>query len=164
MQQPTLETQRLLLRAFLLSDAPVVQRLANDYDVADTTLNLPHPYPDGLAENWIQTHSASFSEGAGIVFAIVLRATDELCGTISLDVDKHHAHAELGYWIGKWHWNQGYATEAASAMVAHGFTQLALHRVQARHFARNPASGRVMQKIGILYHEWLRKTSSQPDQ
>ena len=57
---PELRTPRLLLRAFILADAPAVQRLAGDQAIASTTLNIPHPYPDGAAEAWIATHAAAF--------------------------------------------------------------------------------------------------------
>ena len=72
-----------------------------------------------------------------------------------------HARAELGYWVGVPYWNRGVATEAARALVAFGFGALGLHRVQARHLTRNPASGRVMQKLGMrlegVHREAVRK-------
>jgi hypothetical protein len=57
--QPVLQTNRLILRPFVLSDANDVQRLAGDFAVADTTLNIPHPYPEGAAEEFFSTHKAS---------------------------------------------------------------------------------------------------------
>jgi ribosomal-protein-alanine N-acetyltransferase len=60
-----------------------------------------------------------------------------------------HARAELGYWIGVPHWSRGYATEAAQATVEFAFRRLGLNRVYAYHFTTNPASGRVLQKIGM---------------
>ena len=54
------------------------------------------------------------------------------------------------------YWRQGYATEAARAMVGHAFTATEMHRVMAQHVTRNPASGRVMQKIGMRYEGRLR--------
>jgi [ribosomal protein S5]-alanine N-acetyltransferase len=149
MQQPTIETARLILRPFTLADAPAVQRLAGAREVADTTLNIPHPYPDGAAEQWIATHAENFNVGDSATFAIALRTTSELCGAIGLDISRRHRRAELAYWTGVPYWNQGYATEAAAALLTYGFTALQLHRIHARHVTRNPASGRVMQKIGM---------------
>lgn len=151
MQQPIIDTPRLTLRPFTLADGPTVQRLAGVYEVADTTLNIPHPYPDGAAEQWIMTHPDTFAQGTGVSFAMVLRATAELCGAISLGIHQRYQHAELGYWLGVPYWNQGYTTEGAAALLTYGFTVLQLHRIHARHFTRNPASGRVMQKLGMTF-------------
>ena len=72
-----------------------------------------------------------------------------LVGAISLHVAREHRHGELGYWIGEDAWGKGYATEAAQAVTAYAFRDLGLHRIQGRHFTRNPASGRVLEKIGM---------------
>jgi len=151
MQQPTLETPRLLLRPFTIADAPTVQQLAGAHEIADTTLNIPHPYPDGAAEQWIAAHPAAFADGTSATFAIVLRAPNVLGGAISLRIEQRHQHAELGYWISVPYWNQGYTTEAATALLSYGFSVLQLHRIYARHLTRNPASGRVMQKLGMTF-------------
>jgi len=155
--QPTLETQRLALRPFAVTDAPDVQRLAGDRAIADTTLNIPHPYEDGIAEEWIGSHQAIFDDGKGVHFAITLKSDGSLVGAISLlGMVKGH-QAEMGYWIGKPYWNQGYCTEAGSAMVAYAFSELDLTRVHAGHLTRNPASGRVMRKIGMQYEGCRRQ-------
>jgi ribosomal-protein-alanine N-acetyltransferase len=153
---PTLQTTRLLLRPFALSDAPTVQLLAGDIAIADTTLNLPHPYADGMAESWISKHSEAFAKEEGLTLAIVNKPDGVLVGAISLmGIAKGH-QAELGYWIGKPYWHQGYCTEAAQALVLCAFTKLGLLRVYASHFSRNPASGRIMQKLG-MQHEGTRR-------
>ena len=149
--QPTLYTDRLVLRPFSLEDAPVVRRLAGERDVASTTINIPHPYEDGMAEAWIRTHRPGFERGESAVFAVTVRATDDLLGAIGLTVVTAHDRAELGYWIGKPFWGRGYATEAAAAVLAYAFDVLGLNRVHATHLTRNPASGRVMQKIGMTH-------------
>ncbi len=138
-------------------DAPDVQRLAGDLAVADTTLNIPHPYEDGMAEEWISTHQAVFDEGDGVTFAITLRETGELIGAISLRTANRFNRAEMGYWIGKPYWAKGYCTEAAKAVIAYGFDELNLNRVLAYHLTRNPASGRVMEKAGMRYEGHLRQ-------
>ncbi len=154
--QPRLHTERLILRPFTLADADDVQHLASAWEVADTTLNIPHPYPDGAAAQWINTLQPNFEAGTGVTFAIVLREQNTLCGAISLGINQKHVRAEMGYWLGVPFWNQGIVTEAACAVLRYGFDQIKLHRIHAFHFARNPASGRIMQKIGMRYEGTLR--------
>ena len=154
---PTLYTERLILRPFTLADADDVQRLAGDAAVASTTLNIPHPYEDGLAEQWISTHQEKFDLGIGVTFAVTLRDGDALIGCIGLIMNQRHSRGTLGYWVGKPWWNSGYCTEAALAVLQYGLEELGLHRIVATHFARNPASGRVMQKIGMTHEGCLRQ-------
>lgn len=155
-ERPTLETERLILRPFVMTDAPEVQQLAGDREIASTTLNIPHPYEDGMAEQWIATHQERFESGDLVNFAIVLKQGNRLIGAIGLNITPAHSRAELGYWIGKEYWGKGYATEAAAAVLRYGFDVLGLHRIFARHLTRNPASGRVMQKIGMQYEGRMR--------
>jgi RimJ/RimL family protein N-acetyltransferase len=90
---------------------------------------------------------------------VTLAITDSsgtLVGAISLRLELGHERAELGYWIGVPYWGRGYATEAAGAMVGYGFDELGLNRIHAHHLARNPASGRVLEKTGFT-HEGLHR-------
>ena len=156
-ERPTLETVRLVLRPFTVADAPDVQRLAGEREVASTTLNIPHPYEAGMAEQWINTHHEVYESGEGVNFALVRRADHALIGAIGLRLQPPQARAELGYWIGIPFWRQGYCTEAAQAVVRYGFEVLSLHRIYATHMTRNPASGRVMQKLGMTYEGCARQ-------
>lgn len=153
---PQLKTERLLLRSFELLDAQRVRKLAGDKAIADTTLNIPHPYKDGMAEEWILTHQPKFEAGKFVNFAIILKSIQKLIGSIGLIIDKRFNRGELGYWIGKEYWNQGYCTEAARAVLEYGFRQLDLHKITSSHFVRNPSSGKVMRKIGMK-KEGVRK-------
>jgi ribosomal-protein-alanine N-acetyltransferase len=160
-EQPSLETPRLILRPFRAEDAPAVQELAGAPEVADTTMSIPHPYPPGAAESWIATHPPQWVEGTLATFAVIARETHGLVGAIGLVIETIHARAELGYWIGLPYWGRGYATEAGHALFDFAFGPLALHRIEARHFTRNAASGRVMQKLGMefecIQRESMRK-------
>ena len=147
--QPSVPTERLLLRPFLYSDAPRVQALAGDARIAATTLNIPHPYPDGAAEAWIASHIADFLAGRGATFAITERELG-VVGAVSLSVRARHRTAELGYWIGVDYWGRGYATEASRAMIEFGARHFRLEKIKAHHVVENPASGRVMQKLGMV--------------
>ena len=163
-RRPTLETEHLLLRPFRLSDAPDVQRLAGAKEIASTTLNIPHPYEEGMAEEWISAHQERFEQGRLVNFAITLRSDGALIGAIGLGIDKEHERGQLGYWIAVPYWNRGHCTEAARAVVRYGFEVLKLNRICSMHFARNPASGRVMQKIGMSREGCLRQHVKKRDQ
>lgn len=101
MRQTALKTKSLILRPFKRSDAGDVQRLAGNRLIADTTLNIPHPYTDVMAEKWISKHAAQFKAGEAAVFAITLRESGALVGAIGLGLQPAHRRAELGYWIGR---------------------------------------------------------------
>jgi [ribosomal protein S5]-alanine N-acetyltransferase len=154
---PILHTDRLVLRPFTLADAPDVHRLAGERDIASTTLTIPHPYEAGMAEQWIATHQALYEKGELLNFAIIHGSDPVLMGAIGLHINQQHARAELGHWVGKPFWNRGYGAEAAAAVVGHGFGVLGLNRIFASYFRRNPASGRVMQKIGMTYEGCSRQ-------
>jgi len=156
LDQPVLRTPRLLLRPFALADAPRVQELAGAPEVADTTLNMPYPYADGVAEAWIAGHADQFLYRTGVCYAVTLQGEPDICGCVSLGMTQPHRRAELGYWLGAPFWGRGYMTEAAAALVDYGFRGLSLHRITASHFARNPASGRVLEKIGMTREGLLR--------
>jgi RimJ/RimL family protein N-acetyltransferase len=102
-----------------------------------------------MAVEWIKTHRAMAEAGEGLTLAITVKEDSDLVGAISLGVNATFARAELGYWIGEPYWGRGYCTEAATTLVRFAFEELDLHRVHASYLARNPASGRLLQKIGM---------------
>lgn len=152
---PVLETERLVLRGLIASDAPNIQKLASAYEIASGTLTMPHPYPEGAAEVFISSVRDEMERGESFVFGITLQG--EAIGCIGLNPTPQFNHAEMGYWIGLPYWGQGYTTEAAAKMLEFGFETLHLNRIYAAHFVSNPASGRVMQKIGMQYEGTLRQ-------
>jgi ribosomal-protein-alanine N-acetyltransferase len=147
--QPTLRTARLTLRPFVLSDAKRVQQLAGERAIADTTLTVPYPYEDGMAEQWISTHQSQLEAKERVTFAVVLREVNSLVGAIGLELCPKFERGQLGYWIGVPYWNRGYCTEAGAVILQYGFESLNLHRIYAFHVVRNPASGRVLEKLGM---------------
>lgn len=163
-KQPNIKTERLILRPFELNDASTVQQLVGDPTIADTTLNIPHPYQDGMAEGWIAAHQPQFETGTSVVFAITLRTTGALIGSIGLGIERRHDRAELGYWIGVPYWGKGYCTEAGYALFTYAFNELLLNRILACHFTRNPASGKVMQKLGMIQEGIARKSVKKGEQ
>jgi len=155
--RPTLCTERRLLRPFESSDAPAVAAICAERAVASTTLFIPHPYSLEHAHHWLDTHQQSFDSGTDVQMAVTLADTRELVGAIGLVIQSEHDRAEIGYWITPSRWGQGLATEAGRAVLRYGFEERVLNRIWAYHFARNPASGRVLQKIGLRYEGVARQ-------
>ncbi len=158
MNFPTLKTARLLLRGLTAEDVPEIQLLAGDREVADTLLSIHHPFEIEMAEEYAASKLKLFESGKGVCFGVILPSGDNLVGVVSLKkVDPIHRNAEIGYWIGKDYWKKGYATEAAMAVVNHGFGELGLQRIYAHCLSRNPSSGKVLLKIGMTHEGKLRQ-------
>lgn len=151
MLEMTYETKRLRLRRFELEDAGQVQALAGDLEVARTTLHIPHPYPDGAAEVWIESTHRNIEAGTSYAFAMIHKETDVLMGAMTIGVTRNHDRGELAYWVGKPYWGQGYGTEAAAWIMQFGFEQLELNRIWAAAMTKNPGSSSIMKKIGMQY-------------
>jgi RimJ/RimL family protein N-acetyltransferase len=155
--RPTLETARLKLRPYSEADIAELLPLIGSREVAATTLRIAHPYTEQDARAFF----ALAQDPDKLWLAITLRADGQQIGGIGLRLERQHQHGELGYWLGVPYWGQGYATEAAREMLRYGFEELGLHRILASHFKHNPASGRILKKLGMRYEgcqrEHLRK-------
>lgn len=120
--------------------------LGGDWDVARMTGRIPYPYSLDAAQHWM----TGLADGE-LVFGIEHGehhrhpALIGLCGYTRYD----DGTAEIGYWIGRPYWRQGFATEAARAVIEFGFTKGAVKRFTCCHFTDNPASGRVIEKLGF---------------
>ncbi len=154
---PSLTTERLLLNSFQEADIPSLTLYANNVKVSEMTSNIPHPYTEKDAEMWIDNTKKGFEKNALYAFAIRLKTSESIIGGIGLSVNDSYNHAELGYWLGEPFWGKGYATEAAKKVLHFGFNELQLHRIYATHFAHNPASGNILQKIGMTQEGTLKE-------
>ncbi|PSV01272.1 GNAT family N-acetyltransferase [Photobacterium leiognathi] len=148
--QQTIESQRLILRPFTLTDAERVANLLSDQRISDMTANIPYPYSVSDAHTWIQRHSNMFLSGTGIVYAIVLKQTMEVIGTVSFPKIENGVGV-LGYWLGVPFWGNGYATEASSLLVSYMKEHRGLRQLQVTHLADNARSRSVIKKLGVTY-------------
>ena len=139
----------VLLRPFTPADAPHVQALAADPDVAEPTSSIPHPYPPGAAAAWIASHDADRELGREYAYAIASAAGRTLIGAIVLRPLAEADSDNIGYWIGRPYWGNGYATAATMAITALAFGYLDCETLTAAHLERNAASGRVLEKCGF---------------
>ena len=140
---PVLETERLVLRAPRLEDAKYVSALANDRRIAENTARLPHPYGLADAKEWIGAVVAQSAE------TYLITVAGEIVGACGLDV--RDGVPELGYWLGVPFWGNGYATEAARALLDRAFADLGNEVVTAGARVSNPASRRVLEKCGFQW-------------
>lgn len=144
-----IQTERLVLRLFQKGDAETVVTLCHNYNLYKNTLYLPYPYCVNDALSWIENHYDHFMTDKSYEFAVTDKETGELYGAIALSNNKRFNQGEIAYWIGEPYWGNGYATEAAQSIIRFAFEEKKLHKVFARYFSSNPASGQVMKKIGM---------------
>ncbi len=141
-----IETKRLKLRRLRMSDAQRVAKFCDDPGVGRNLAMTPLPYLPVAAEGWIMINTASAPHGRDFVYAVDLPG-EGLIGVIGAH-RKSEDGFEMGYWFGRPFWGQGYATEAATAFVSEAGK---LGELGAGHFVDNPASGRVLSKVGFAY-------------
>ena len=146
---PNLLSDRLLYRAWRADDASEIARQLNDFDIAKMTGSVPHPYPPYSADGWISSLRGKRLRDESYNFAIVERTSEALAGSIGIFKRGASVDWELGYWIGRDFWGKGYASEAAQAVMNWTTGELGAEVVHAGHFADNPASGRILEKVGF---------------
>ena len=152
-----IETERLILRPMEESDADALFPLINDADVAINMLSVPHPYPEDAYVPWIRQSREAMERKEMYETAIVLKETGLPIGACTImNISWGHMRAEIGYWLGKPYWGQGYMTEAVKGMLRFGFEELGLERIYAICFKRNKASARVLEKAGLKYEGLMR--------
>ena len=147
---PLIETERLVLRKPEARDIPSIVKYANNPAIAATTLNIPNPYTEDDAVNWLSKGYLGFKEQTEFRFGVVEKDTQTFMGGIGLIVNQRFNRAELGYWIGEPFWNKGYTTEALKPILKFGFEQLGLNKIEAHYLLTNIASGRIMKKNGMV--------------
>jgi RimJ/RimL family protein N-acetyltransferase len=149
-ENKTITTERLILRIFEKSDAETVTKLCNSYNIYKNTLYIPYPYSIDCALSWMENHVDNFDADRSYEFAITDKKTRMLYGAVALSNNQRFNNGEIAYWIGEEFWGNGYATEASKAILEFAFNIKGYHKVYARYFASNPASGRVIEKLGMV--------------
>ena len=155
----TLETDRLILRQFELTDAEAMFRnWANDPEVTKFLTWPTHTSVD-VSKAVISSWMDLYSNYTHYSWAIILKESGEPIGSIGVvkqdpDIDMVH----IGYCIGRAWWRKGYTSEALIRLVRFFFDEVGVNRIESRHDRRNPNSGLVMIKAGLRYEGTLRES------
>jgi len=137
--RPTFTTKRLTLKPLTLGDEDAIEHLLKDPRIARMTTSISFPNPPGATRGFLER----VTDPANPDISWAIRLNDTCIGVITL-----RPGGGLGYWLGPDHWGQGLTTEAGLAIAAYA-KACGTPRIHAQHFIDNPASGRVMQKLGM---------------
>ncbi|MGD0849457.1 GNAT family N-acetyltransferase [Bradyrhizobium sp.] len=140
-----LETERLTLRRPTLADVKAIARLANDRRIAENARRLPHPYSPDDAVAFVRGIA---SEQRETVFLI--ENNHAPVGMVGVDWRAPEA-PELGYWLGVEHWGQGFATEAARAVIDFTFEEFEVEQLISGARVANPSSRNILEKCGFQW-------------
>jgi RimJ/RimL family protein N-acetyltransferase len=142
-----LETERLILRTPELGDAPALAAALNDFDISKNLAMVPYPYKEDDAYAFIAKSAQGLTTGEAHCFVIRRKADNTLVGCCGLHLKD--GRYELGYWIAKPFWRQGYASEAGHRLVGFAFLDLKAELLTAGWYHDNGISGRVLAKLGF---------------
>jgi ribosomal-protein-alanine N-acetyltransferase len=153
----TLETERLRLRNLRPEDASDIFEYASDPEVTRHVRFVTHKTLEDTAA-FLQLTEKGQREGSTVVWAITLKATGKMIGTCGLlAIAREHRRAELGYALNRSYWGKGCASEAARAVVAHGFKAMNFNRIEAHVSPDHTPSQRVLEKCGMRPEGILRQ-------
>ena len=155
---PILSTTRLILSLPTVADTEdVILQMNSTSEISENTLTLPFPYHKQHADYWFQMAEFSFKKKEAFIFGIREKENLKLIGAVGLHLDVAHHKAEVGYWLGKSFWNNGYVSEALQEVLKFGFEELKLNKIYASHFHHNPPSGKVLEKNGFVFEAELKQ-------
>ncbi len=152
----SLKSDRLVLRPSCGADAERAFEILSDWEVARMLSMASFPPDLHEIQQWFADHEREWRDGGAYRFAIELDAS--LIGVIDLD-SVTATEASLGYWLARSSWGRGYAYEAARAVTQFALEDLGLSRIKAGHAEDNPASGRILRKLGFVKRDVIELQS-----
>ena len=151
MKTPILETDRLFLRPFCIEDAKeVFECWESDPDVAKYMFWESHNDINKTVD-WVRKEMSKIDADDWYRWAIVLKETGELIGTGLIYIEEDYGKFEIAYNLGKKAWGVGYTTEAMQKIIKFAKEELGIKEIIGRHAEKNPASGKVLEKLGFVY-------------
>ena len=157
MLKEALITERLVIKSPEIDDKVELTQLINDYDVVQWLSTIPFPYTIGDAENFIERSQEKILKQESYNFMIF--QNNKLLGGIAL-TEFNGPSCELGYWLGKQYWGNGFATEAVGGILKFGFDDLSLNEIYASYKIGNEASKNVLKKCGFHFYREFQEFDS----
>ncbi|WP_112603999.1 GNAT family N-acetyltransferase (plasmid) [Rhizobium sp. WW22] len=145
-QRSSIETVRLRLRPTSAIDATRAFEIQSDWAVTRMLSNASYPPDESDIRDWFSSHGREWAEGSAYRFAI--EQEERMIGIVDVD-GITGSEGSLGYWLERQAWGKGYAFEAARALIGFAFQVVGLSRLESGHASDNPASGRVLTKLGF---------------
>jgi len=155
-----IRTPRLVLRPTRPSDAPRFAQIQSNWNVTQMLRLAPWPVVEAEMAAWVDTHASEWAAGTAYRFAV--ERDGQVIGCCDVD-DIEGDKGEIGYWYDEAHWGAGVASEAARALVHLALSDLGLARLEAGHAADNPASGKVLEKVGFRFQADITRYSRPHD-
>ncbi|MFJ5446126.1 GNAT family N-acetyltransferase [Methylobacillus methanolivorans] len=157
MKLPDLPTARLLLRPYVIQNAPTVEAMLDAQRATSISTGVIRTDPAVAQEASVDAQGQPHNQLTGIIYAVIRYEDAELIGNVSLlDIHTADQRAEIGYWVGSAYWNNGYCTEALQALLNFAHATLGITRITARCLTSNLASIRVLEKCGLARESLLR--------
>lgn len=153
-----IETHRLILRRFTSDDSDCMfNNWASDEDISKYMRWQQHENIEEtkmIINQWLLDYNRS----SFYIWAITLKESDEPIGSIGLFIiNENDLCGDVGYSIGKKYWGQGITTEALRAVLGFAFENIGFNRIETYHSINNPASGKVMQKSGMMFEGFAKQ-------
>jgi len=154
----TIETERLILRKFVMNDAETMYKNWTNDDEVTKYLTWPTHSNVEATKIIISQWEEEYNIESNYLWCIELKENKEAIGSIGVvHIDEQVNSLEIGYCIGKAYWKKGFVTEAFLALIRYLFEEVKANRIVARHDTNNPASGKVMTKCGLSFEGVCRK-------
>ncbi len=157
MKKIELFTDRLIIREYNKIDMTSFVAVTSQAEIRATTYGIPENYTRSYAKNWFRLIKTNIKNGLSYEFGMFLKEDGEYVGNVGLiNVSKLHNHADISYYTDKKFHCMGLTTEAAQAMLELGFKTFGFEKISGMCMRINPASRRVMEKIGMSFEGTLR--------
>lgn len=157
MLKKSFNTERLYIREYKKEDLDVFLHVIRQPEIYATTYGIPKEYSRARGKRWLKTIKRNKFYGTAFEFAVFLKSENKYIGNVGLiNISPLHNKADISYYIDIEYMNKGYAAEAASEMLRYGFEELGYNKISGVCMNCNPASRRVMEKIGMVYEGTLR--------